>query len=176
MIRWTCVWSMKISRQNFRLSLVCNTFLRISSNVVSAEETLRSKLSMIESTSRSTNKACSSSPYHLLQTNKVIYFFEHAQQLYPVLLYDSTTNNNIIIIIIITPYTGIGKKLNQYSVTLEVMFDEMPENLLALFNTALYNEKLSNVRTSAPPSPTPIQCNGNSIINIRSLMRINLHT
>lgn len=46
------------------------------------------------------------------------------------------------------PIPFAQRKINQYTVTMELMFDERPETLLALFNTALYNEKPANIYLS----------------------------
>lgn len=46
------------------------------------------------------------------------------------------------------PIPFAQRKINQYTITMELMFEERPESLLAIFNTALYNEKPANVRVS----------------------------
>lgn len=46
------------------------------------------------------------------------------------------------------PVPFAQRKINQYTVTMEIMFEERPESLLAIFNTALYNEKPANVLSS----------------------------
>jgi hypothetical protein len=46
------------------------------------------------------------------------------------------------------PIPFAQRKINQYTVTMELMFDERPETLLAIFNTALYNEKPANIYLS----------------------------
>jgi len=46
------------------------------------------------------------------------------------------------------PIPFAQSKINQYTVTMVLMIDQRPQGLLALFNTALYNEKPANVRLS----------------------------
>jgi len=42
---------------------------------------------------------------------------------------------------------GLGKNFNQYTVSMEMMLDELPQapTLTAIFNTGMYNEKPANI-------------------------------
>jgi len=47
------------------------------------------------------------------------------------------------------PIPFAQSKINQYTVTMVLMIDQRPQGLLALFNTALYNEKPANIYLSS---------------------------